>query len=164
MLAGTCLGAGLGVALLLVQAAPVQAGGPDNAAGNAALVRAAFDDWRDGNGSVFDLLHENVVWTVAGGSPVSGTYGSRKAFMDHAVVPINARLATPITPQVQHVVAQGDAVVVVWEGRATSVSGADYRNHYAWHMRLRDGEVVEVIAFLDTWVLQALMAPATAGR
>lgn len=151
-LAGVCLGA----AMLLVPAAS-PAGGPDNATTNAALVRSAFEDWRQGRGSVFDLLHDDVTWTVAGTSPVSGTYTSRQDFMDLAVAPINAQLATPLSPDVQHVVAHGDAVVVIWEGRATAQAGFEYTNHYAWHMQLRDGKVVRVIAFLDTWALQALM-------
>ena len=41
---------------------------------NAARTRAAFDAWRAGTGTVFDLLDPQAVWTVAGHSPVSGTY------------------------------------------------------------------------------------------
>lgn len=151
-LAGACLGAAM-----LLAPAKLPAGAPDAATTNTALVRGAFEDWRQGRGSVFDLLHDDVTWTVAGTSPVSGTYTSRQDFLDLAVPPINAQLATPIIPEVQHVVAHGDAVVVIWEGRATSRSGFEYTNHYAWHMQLREGKVVRVNAFLDTWALQALM-------
>ena len=77
--------------------------------------------------------------------------------MDNAVRPINARLATPIVPEVQHVVAQGDAVVVVWHGAATAVDGSPYANRYAWHMTLDSGRIVSVVAFLDTWALAELM-------
>ena len=129
------------------------------AAGNAVLVRAAFDAWSSGTGSVFDLLHGDVVWTVAGTSPVSGTYASRRDFLDHAVQPITARLATPIVPELRHLVAQDDAVVAVFDGVATARDGTVYRNSYAWHMVLEEGRVVRVIAFLDTWTLQALMEP-----
>src|SRR5690606_39884300 len=52
---------------------------------NAALVRQAFAAWREGRGSLFDLLHEDVEWVVAGTSPVSGRYGSRQAFLEQAV-------------------------------------------------------------------------------
>ncbi len=124
---------------------------------NAALVRAAFDAWREGRGSVFDLLAEDVEWTVAGTSPVSGVYRSREDFLQRAVQPITARLATPIMPEVQHVVAQGDTVVVLWHGTATARDGDTYRNHYAWHMQLDGGRIVRVVAFLDTWALVELM-------
>lgn len=138
-------------------ASPSPAPDPSGAHANAALVRKAFDAWRDGQGSVFDLLHPQVEWTVAGYSPVSAVYRGREQFMAEAVVPINARLATPITPRVEHLLAEGDAVMVLWSGQARAQDGSTYRNRYAWHMQLRDGQVVRVVAFLDTWALDQLM-------
>ncbi|TDK23814.1 nuclear transport factor 2 family protein [Luteimonas aestuarii] len=147
------------ILIALMLSSPVAAREPavDTAASNTALVRAAFEAWRAGTGSVFDLLHDDVEWTVAGFSPVSGIYRSKAAFMDDAVAPIIARLSTPISPTVRHIVAQGDTVVVVWNGVATATDGSAYRNHYAWHMVLEDGKIVRVIAFLDTWALEQLM-------
>ncbi len=121
------------------------------------VVEKAFEAWRDGRGAVFDLLADDVVWTVAGDSPVSGVYRSRQAFLDDAVAPITARLATPIVPTVERIVAEGDHVVVLWEGRATTHAGGTYRNHYAWHLQLQDGRIVRATAFLDTWALARLL-------
>lgn len=157
--------AGLVFGMTMMAAAPVAAAaqaastlpGTDIAAGNQALVRAAFDAWAAGTGSVFGLLREDVTWTVAGRSPVSGTYPSRGEFLTRAVQPITARLATPIVPRLHHLVAQGDTVVAVFDGAATARDGREYRNSYAWHMVLEDGQIVRVMAFLDTCALQALM-------
>ena len=124
---------------------------------NAALVRQAFAAWREGRGSLFDLLHEDVEWVVAGTSPVSGRYGSQQDFLERAVAPIGARLATPIAPEVRQVLAQGDAVVVLWDGVATRRDGGVYRNSYAWHLVFDGGRIVRATAWLDTWALQALM-------
>lgn len=124
---------------------------------NAAAIRAAFAAWRDGTGSVFDLLADEVEWTVAGSSPVSGVYSSRQAFLDQAVRPISARLSTPIIPEVRHVIAQGNDVVVVWQGRATARDGSAYHNDYVWHLVMEEGRVVRATAFLDTWALDRLM-------
>lgn len=128
-----------------------------SAADNAARVRTAFDAWRDGHGSVFDLLADDVEWTVAGSSPVSGVYRSRQDFMERAVKPIQARLATPIVPEVTHLLAQGDAVVVIWNGTAAMRDGGTYSNRYAWYLELEEGRIVRAVAFLDTWALDALM-------
>lgn len=150
----------MGASLLcLALQAPAHAGGAatSSAHANDALVRAAFDDWRAGTGSVFDLLTEDAQWMVAGDSPVSGIYRSKQDFMDRAVAPITARLATPIVPEVEHVVAQGDVVVVIWRGAARAHDGTPYTNHYAWHMVLDGGKIIRVVAFLDTWALDALM-------
>lgn len=124
---------------------------------NTALVQQAFENWQQGRGSVFDLLAENSVWTVAGTSPYSGTYRTREEFMTQAVLPINARLATPITPDVKHIVAQGEQVVVMWDGMATAKDGSQYENSYAWHLTMQDGKITQVNAFLDTWKLAELM-------
>ncbi|TYT26592.1 nuclear transport factor 2 family protein [Luteimonas viscosa] len=138
-------------------AAPSHPADDTRTAANEALIRTAFDAWRAGTGGVFDLLADDAQWTVAGDSPVSGVYTSKQDFLDRAVAPILARLATPIVPEVQHVLAQGDAVVVVWRGSARARDGSTYTNHYAWHMELEGGRIVRVIAFLDTWALDALM-------
>lgn len=122
-----------------------------------SLVRQAFEDWRQGRGSVFDLLAEDAEWTVAGFSPVSAVYRSRQALIDEAVGPINARLATPITPEVKQVIAQESNVVVLWDGRATASDGSEYLNSYAWHMVLEGDRITRVTAFLDTWALNELL-------
>lgn len=155
MLAGLAIAMGLAVpvASARVDEAPRAASAHDS----GALVRAAFEAWRTGQGSVFDLLADDVVWTVAGDSPVSGTYRSKQAFMDEAVAPITAHLATPIIPQVTRIVADGDHVVVMWQGSATTRTGGAYRNHYAWHLQLADGRIVRATAFLDTCALARLM-------
>lgn len=124
---------------------------------NTALVQQAFENWQQGNGSVFDLLAEDAEWTVAGVSPVSETYGSKQALIEGAVTPIHARLQTAITPEVKHLIAQGDSVVVLWDGTATATDGAPYTNSYAWHLVLRDRQITQVTAFLDTWALVELM-------
>ncbi len=131
---------------------------------NRALIQQAFDDWRNGQGSVFDLLAEDAVWIVAGTSPVSGTYPTRQAFLEEAVKPITAKLATPITPTVRQLVAQGPYVVAIWDGQATAHDGSRYENSYAWHMQLEDGRITHVTAFLDTWRLVQLMERPTEGR
>ncbi|WP_022962729.1 nuclear transport factor 2 family protein [Halopseudomonas pelagia] len=124
---------------------------------NTALVQQAFENWQQGRGSVFDLLAEDAQWTVAGVSPVSDTYNSKQALVEGAVEPIHARLQTAITPTVRHLIAQGNSVVVLWDGAATAMDGARYANSYAWHLVMRDGRITQVTAFLDTWALTELM-------
>jgi len=128
-----------------------------SAKANTALVQQAFDNWKAGTGTVFDLLSDDAVWTVAGVSPVSGTYDNRQALIDGAVRPIHDMLSTPITPEVKHIVAQGDNVVVLWDGTATAKDGSIYNNSYAWHLVMQQDQITQVTAFLDTWNLVELM-------
>ncbi|WP_259696107.1 nuclear transport factor 2 family protein [Pseudomonas brassicacearum] len=142
---------------LLLSAGTVSASETATQNANTDLVRQAFTNWQQGKGTVFDLLAPNATWTVAGSSPVSGVYNSKADLMEQAVRPISARLATPISPTVQSIIAEDDVVVVLWNGEATALDRKPYKNTYLWHMTFRDGQVTEVNAFLDTYVLNDLM-------
>ncbi|MCL6703053.1 nuclear transport factor 2 family protein [Pseudomonas sp. T1.Ur] len=123
---------------------------------NATLVREAFTNWQQGKGTVFDLLAPDARWTVAGTSPVSGVYTS-KAELAQVVRSITARLAMPIVPTVQSIVAENDVVVVLWHGTATALDQKPYSNTYLWHMTFKNGQIIEVTAFLDTYGLNDLV-------
>lgn len=129
----------------------------DDTVANQALIQKAFEDWRAGQGGIFQLLADDAVWVVAGSSPYSGTYRTRQAFMEDAVKPITDKLTTPIVPTVRQIVAQGPHVVVHWDGQATARDGSRYENSYSWHMQLENGRITRVTAFLDTWRLVQLM-------
>lgn len=144
-------------ALLLSASISLPSWASDDAEANSALIQKAFDDWRAGQGGIFQLLADDAVWVVAGNSPVSGTYRTREAFMEDAVKPITDKLATSIVPTVRQIVAQGPHVVAFWDGQATAKDGSRYENSYSWHMQLENGRITQVTAFLDTWRLVELM-------
>ncbi|MEA5503949.1 nuclear transport factor 2 family protein [Halotia wernerae UHCC 0503] len=116
---------------------------------NKATVQQSFDQWRNGTGSVFDLLAPDVIWTITGTGATAGTYRSRQALLDQVVSPTSARLSTPIVPTVRGIWADGDMVIVLWDGEATARDGRAYRNTYTWYFRMKDDQVIEAIAFLD---------------
>ena len=64
--------------------------------------------------------------------------------------PFNARLATPLVPKVRALYADGDWVIALFDASATAKDGKPYENTYTWYPRLRDGAIVEAIAFFDT--------------
>src|SRR3546814_4316947 len=87
---------------------------------------------------------------------VSGVYNSKSDLIERAVRPITARLATPISPTVQSIVAEDDVVVVLWKGEAMALDRKPYNNTYLWHMTFKDDQITEVNAFMDTYVLNDL--------
>jgi uncharacterized protein len=117
---------------------------------NKEAVQAGFDAWRDGTGSVFDLLAADATWTIVGNSPVSRTYTSRQEFLDVVITPFNARLSSRLVPTVRGVYADGDMVVVLFDAHATARDGKPYQNTYSWYMQMREGKVMNVVAFFDT--------------
>jgi ketosteroid isomerase-like protein len=117
---------------------------------NRAIIRQAFDEWAVGTGGVFDLLADDATWTIVGNSPVSRTYHSRQEFMDTVIYPFNARMSTPLVPNVRALYADGDTVIAYFDAAATAKDGQPYFNSYTWYLKLHDGKVIDAVAFFDT--------------
>jgi ketosteroid isomerase-like protein len=116
---------------------------------NEATVREAFGRWV-GGGNVFkDLLAPDVVWTIHGSGPIAGTYRGIEDVVNRAAGPLVSRLATPIIPDVHHIWAAGDRVIIRFDASATTTSGGTYQNQFVWILRMDGGSVVGAEAFLD---------------
>jgi uncharacterized protein len=50
---------------------------------------------------------------------------------------------------IRSITADGDTVVVIWDGRGIANDGVPYINSYAWIMRLVDGKIIDGTAFFD---------------
>lgn len=117
------------------------------------VVRRAFEAWQDGTGPITDLFAPDMVWRIEGHSAASREYSDRRAFVDEVLAPFGARFAAgerfrPV--RIRSVLADGDTVVVVWDGRGVANDGQPYENSYAWIMRLAGGLVVDGTAFYDS--------------
>lgn len=144
--------------VVLAGRAPAQGDTPTERT-NRALIRRAFDAWAQGGTRFFDdVLAPDAVWTIAGSGPSAGVYRGRQDFLDRAVAPFSARLATPVVPTMRGLWADGDQVIAFWEGRATAGDGRPYRNTYAWLFTMRGGRAVAVTAFLDLPAYDAVLA------
>jgi uncharacterized protein len=117
---------------------------------NKQRVHAAFEAWRNGTGSPFDLLASNVKWTIVGNAPVSHTYNSKQEFMDIVIKPFNARMSQRLIPSMRHIYVDGDTVIALFDAEGTARDGKPYRNTYTWYMKMEGNAIVEVIAFFDS--------------
>jgi uncharacterized protein len=117
---------------------------------NKQVIQRAFDAWAAGQGGVFDLLAPDAQWTIVGNSVAAGTYHSREEFLSKVIRPFNARLATPLVPKVHALFADGDTVIAYFDASATVRDGSSYDNTYTWYLRLREGAIVEAVAFFDS--------------
>jgi uncharacterized protein len=117
---------------------------------NKELVQTGFDKWKNGTGSVFEILAPDAKWTIVGNSPMSRTYQSRQEFLDQVINPFNARLSSRLVPTVRGIYADGDMVVVLFDGVGTARDGKPYTNTYSWYLQMEKGQIVNVVAFFDT--------------
>lgn len=123
---------------------------------NKAIIEEGFRKWAEGSASFFDLLDEHVEWTITGNSAISKVYTSSKQFIDEAIVPLNKRFKTKIVPKVREVYADGDTIIVLWDGTATATDGLPYTNTYSWYLTMKDGKIIKAIAFFDAIELNAI--------
>jgi ketosteroid isomerase-like protein len=120
---------------------------------NREIISQAFGAWHRGTGAITDVFASGMVWRIEGHSAASKEYGSKQQFIDEVLSPFGARFSTsdPFRPVViRSVLADGDTVVVIWDGRGITTDGQPYENSYAWIMRMRDGQVVDGTAFYDS--------------
>jgi len=126
---------------------------------NKDAVLHAFDMWTEGRGDIRALFARDLTWQIVGESAAAGDYTRDgivtlmddidRHFTRHgAVKPIRVRLA----------VAEGDWVIVVWDGTGLTDAGASYNNTYAWCMRLENGLIVDVVAFYDSIAFDRMWA------
>lgn len=117
---------------------------------NLRAVRKGFDDWSNGTGSPYQLLDDNVSWTIVGDSLASKEYPSRKAFIDEVITPFNQRMSKGLVPKIRDIYADGDTVIVFFDAEGTAKDNKQYANTYSWFLRFRGGKIVRATAFFDS--------------
>ena len=120
---------------------------------NREIIRQAFEAWRQGTSPITDVFAPGMVWRIEGHSAAAKEYRSTQQFIDEVLAPFGARFAAgkrfrPVT--IRGVYADGDTVVVIWDGRGIANDGQPYQNSYAWIMTLDNGKVVDGTAFFDS--------------
>lgn len=128
----------------------------DTEARNLATVRAGFEAWANGTGSPLEAVADDVTWEVVGNSVASRVYTGKKDFLSNVIRQFNARMAIPLKPTVREIYADGDTVIVFFDGEATARDGVPYRNTYTWFLTFADNRIVKGTAFFDSIVFNEL--------
>jgi uncharacterized protein len=117
------------------------------------IVRKAFDDWMSSSGHVASIFSPGMTWEIVGHSVASGKYATAQEFEDKVLIPFAQRFQRdePFRPvNIRGFYVDGDNVIVIWDGAGTTIAGTTYENTYAWIMTLKNGQVVNGIAFYDS--------------
>jgi ketosteroid isomerase-like protein len=121
---------------------------------NRETIRRAFDAWHDRTAAITGVFAPDMVWRIEGRSMASGEYASKQQFVDEVLAPFAARFSSSSDPfrpvRIRSIHADGDTVIVVWDGYGLANDGRPYENTYAWFLRMRDGKVVDGTAFYDS--------------
>ncbi|MDT0301266.1 nuclear transport factor 2 family protein [Streptomonospora wellingtoniae] len=130
-----------------------------DAAANRELLEKAYAALAEGDtGPWAACLHEDVVWTVIGTSPWSGTYNGRQAVLTELLGPLQAQLAPDAKVTPRAFTAEGDRVVVEAAGPGNrTATGRAYENEYCWVFRMEKGRAVQVKEYSDTELMAAVL-------
>jgi ketosteroid isomerase-like protein len=131
---------------------------------NRRTIRDAFEAWQAGTRAIAEVFADDMVWRIEGHSLASREYASKQQFIDEVLAPVGARFADgePFRPAtIRSVLADGDTVAVVWDGRGVANDGQAYENSYAWIMRMRDRQVIDGTAFYDSIAFNDLWTRVT---
>ena len=120
---------------------------------NRAIVEQAFAGWSDGTRHISELFAPEMTWEIVGRSAASRRYGDASEFVREVLEPFARRFPVnvPFRPvRIRGVYADGETVIVSWDGAGITTAGTEYRNTYAWFLRMTDGKVVDGVAFYDS--------------
>lgn len=124
---------------------------------NKEHVAALFSHLEQGDGAgFFAHVADDVDWTVMGTHLLAGHYRSKQAFFAatfeklHKVLPEGTRLST------QNILIDGDWAIVELRSMATARDGMRFDNSYCWLCRFQGETIVEVRAYLDSWLVGEL--------
>lgn len=128
---------------------------------NRDLVEQAFARWATGTGSPYELLADNVSWTIVGCCDASKTYPSREAFLKQVIEPFNSRMKQGLRPEIRQLVATGNTVVIFFDAGGVARDGEKYSNTYAWFWEMAGGRVTRAHAFFDSIAFNELWRRVT---
>jgi ketosteroid isomerase-like protein len=97
-------------------------------------------------------MDEDVIFTIAGQTPLSGTYHGVKAvrekFRARAKVVMGRRLGYGLIPT--DYIGEGEELVVLARGRGGSLDGFPYNNTYFLYFRVKNGKIVHYTEDFDS--------------
>jgi uncharacterized protein len=102
---------------------------------------------------IADVFAPEMTWRIEGRSVAASDYANRQEFIDRVLAPFGARFAEGErfrAVRIHAICADGDTVIVRWDGHGVANDGIAYDNSCAWFMTLRDGLVIDDTAHFDS--------------
>jgi ketosteroid isomerase-like protein len=132
---------------------------------NRQYIRQVMAELDKGNGKPFvDAMADDFSWTIPGDTPWSRTYSGKQVVLNELLRPLYAQFATPYISITRRVMADGDRVIIEFDGRVTTKAGKAYNNRYCYVCRMEGGKMKDLMEYLDTaLVSSALQAPSSSS-
>lgn len=127
---------------------------------NRHLIEGIFGQLAQGNGrALVDAMDDDFCWTLTGSSTWSGTWRGKQAVREQLLAPLFAQFEGTYTNTAERVIADGEQVAVLCRGHVGTKAGRRYDNQYCFVFRVVDGRLKEVVEYLDTALVDAVLQP-----
>ena len=122
---------------------------------NLEIIKATYEGASAENGKhLLAALAPDATWTEAAGFPYAGTYVGPEAIVRN----VFSRLASEwlgYRAEVASYVVDGEQVVAFGEYSGTyKATGRSMRAAFAHHYTLRDGKIVRMVQYVDTYLVR----------
>ena len=118
---------------------------------NKDIVRSFYEAGNRGDmDTCFALIADDIVWTNVGSMSLSGTFRGKAELMENLLGPLFGQLEAGISSTIDDLIAEGDKVVALTSGTATTKDGRPYNNSYCQVIRIENGKFAEVTEYMDT--------------
>ena len=133
--------------------------------GNRAIVTAVMDALEAGDGRPFvAAMADDFRWILEGTTAWSGVYEGKAAVRERLLGPLFGQFESTYRNRAQRILVDGDIAVVQCRGEVETVRGERYDNSYCYVITLRDGRFVELHEYLDTDLVDRVLAPPAIAR
>jgi len=106
-------------------------------------------------------MSDDIVFSIIGSTKVSGVFRGKQEFLTRAMGAMAAYVAPGSTTlQIENLIAEGDYVVMLAEGKSKTKSGQDHNNTYAMIFKIKDDMIIETKEFIDTALVDKVFGPA----
>jgi ketosteroid isomerase-like protein len=130
------------------------------ATANKELMQEIYDELAKGNRMPFrNALAEDFRWVMKGRTAWSKTYQGRDAVRTELLQPLFEQFAGDYKNTLLRIFADGDHVIIECEGSVTTRAGKPYNNQYCLIFRLESGKIKEMTEYLDTALVDEVLAP-----
>jgi ketosteroid isomerase-like protein len=102
------------------------------------------------------LMSPDVVYTIIGTGPLSGTCHGLEEAATKVFGPLNERLETPLRLTLRELIGEGDRVAALATGEAKGKHGA-YNNTYCFVFTVKAGKITTMDEYLDTVLVETAL-------
>ncbi|WP_353943975.1 hypothetical protein ABII15_21690 [Streptomyces sp. HUAS MG91] len=101
-------------------------------------------------------VSDQVQWTMVGRHPLAGPYRNKRDFLDGTLEQVRAR-SGGLSFDLKAMYGTAEQTIVIMEGVATANDDNAYDPFYVWACRFADDKIVEVQAYVDSYVVTDLI-------